>query len=397
MEQCADTASGLLDNLCACIYSAKVSDEVQFEFISRGSERLTGLGAQSVMSSAGGWLSVVHPDDLEEVESCYRRYAENGAGEEIEYRVMHADGSVRYVKDVSAVRNEGREVYVDGIVEDMTAIRRAEADLERTQMLQRIGGLAAGIAHEINTPIQFIGDNLTFLSDSFGSILDLIEKQKEVCDAVSGDIDDESAAVLESLEEAADLDFLKEELPQAIDQSRDGVKRVSKIVAAMRDFSHLDERRMARADINKALESCLVMVRNEVKYVADVRTEMDRALPGIVCCIDELNQVFMNLIINAAQSIEQKIKGTHNRGLITVGTLEEQDSIVVFVSDTGVGVSEEVSGRMFEPFFTTKPRGKGTGQGLAMAKTIVERKHKGKIEFETEPGQGATFKVCLPR
>jgi signal transduction histidine kinase len=199
-------------------------------------------------------------------------------------------------------------------------------------------------------------------------------------------------------EEDVDIDFLVEEIPQAIEQSQNGIKLVSTIVSAMRDFSHIDDRRKTSADLNKALASTIVILRNELKYVADVIKDFDENLPEIVCCVDDLHQVFLNLLINAAHSIEERINtGQTQRGEITVKTFQQGSEVIVSVSDTGMGISPEIREKIFEPFFTTKSKDrKGTGQGLAMVMSIVEGKHEGKVELTSEVGVGTTFTVKLP-
>jgi signal transduction histidine kinase len=266
-------------------------------------------------------------------------------------------------------------------------------------MLQSIGKLSAGIAHEINTPIQFLGDNMRFLDDSFKQMSELTRIYAKLRDSVSQDApDNEIVAEISSKEEEIEIDFLIDEIPQAIQQSLDGIKLVSKIVSAMRDFSHIDDRKMAAADLNKALGSTITILRNDLKYVADVEKQLDENLPEIVCCVDDMHQVFLNLLINAAHSIEEVIDaGSVQRGLITVKTFVQDQHVVIAIADTGGGIPPEIREKIFEPFFTTKKKnGKGTGQGLAMVLSIVHDKHNGRIELESEVGVGTTFTIKLP-
>jgi signal transduction histidine kinase len=214
------------------------------------------------------------------------------------------------------------------------------------------------------------------------------------------DMSNESRAAIEKVADAegqADLHFLAEEIPRAIEQSLDGIKRVVTMVVAMRDFSHIDERRMGLTDLNKALKSTIVILRNEIKYTADVKTDLDNNLPRVYCCADDMNQVFLNLLINAAHSIAEVVgTGARKRGLITVTSRREGDNVLILVSDTGTGIKLDIQDKIFDPFFTTKAPGKGTGQGLSLARSIVVDKHAGVLDFETEFGVGTTFTVRLP-
>jgi signal transduction histidine kinase len=269
-------------------------------------------------------------------------------------------------------------------------------------MIQNFGRLSAGIAHEINTPIQFIGDNMRFLSDSFEQVIDLLGMYKQISESIAQD-DMSAESRQDAIEKAgaveaeADLDFLTEEIPRAIEQSLDGIKRVLTIVSAMRDFSHIDERRMGPADLNKALESTIVLLRNEIKYIADVKTDLDKNLPMIYCCADDMNQVFLNLLINAAHSIAAAAESDDSgRGLITVSSRQHGKDVLISISDTGTGIGPQIQDKVFDPFFTTNQTGKGTGQGLTLARSIVVDKHGGSLEFETEIDVGTTFTVRLP-
>ncbi len=273
----------------------------------------------------------------------------------------------------------------------------ARRELERTQMLQNLGKLTAGIAHEINTPIQFIGDNLQFLSNGFTDILYLLaDYEKLITDiAETSDLKNHNDRI-NSVKEKTDIGFISREIPKAIAQSIDGIKRVSTMISAMRDFSHIDERRFALADLNKTIKSTIVILRNEIKYVADVETDLDENLPTVMCCIDEIQQVFLNLMINAAHSIRDVIEQNGERGLIKVSS-KVQDRYTVFtITDTGKGIPQDIKEKIFEPFFTTKGPGEGTGQGLSIVQSAIVEKHKGKIELESAEGVGTTFTIYIP-
>lgn len=292
------------------------------------------------------------------------------------------------------VKFDGEE-YCFGFARDITERRQLESQLRHAQKLEGIGQLAAGIAHEINTPTQFVTDNLTFLRDSWQSTHELLERyRKAILDAAPA-LPSGTAAALQQAERSCDLDFIAAEVPRAIDQSLDGARGVARIVRAMKEFSHPDSADKTATDLNKAIESTVTVARNEWKYVSDLVTEFDAALPLVVCYPGDINQVVLNLIVNAAHAIKEKVHDGE-KGRITVGTRRRSDCAEIFVTDTGNGIPEAIQTRVFDPFFTTKEVGKGTGQGLALAYTVVVKKHAGKIWFETKPWQGTTFFITLP-
>jgi two-component system NtrC family sensor kinase len=272
-------------------------------------------------------------------------------------------------------------------VRDLTEPRRMEVELQQAQKLEAVGRLAAGIAHEINTPIQFIGDNTHFLEDAFGAFSELMRKY---ADALPSDARD----AMRSVEEEADLAYLREQVPKTIVRTLEGVQRVATIVRAMREFAHPDHREMVATDLNRSIQATLEVARNEYKYVADVETDLGK-LPLVMCHAGDMNQVVLNIVINAAHAIADVVRGTSGRGKIRVSTRHDGGDVVVTISDSGSGIPEEVRHRIFEPFFTTKEVGRGTGQGLALARTIMA-KHRGSIAFETEPGKGSTFILRVP-
>jgi PAS domain S-box-containing protein len=303
-----------------------------------------------------------------------------------------------------AVDYSAKPVFKDGAIvgavvsfTDISEKRGMEVELRHAQKLEAVGRLAAGIAHEINTPIQFIGDIIRFLQNSFQDILALVAKYDEAGkEAATGSAVGAQVASLEDFREKIDWAYLRAEIPKATSQALDGVQRVATIVRAMKEFSHVDRSaEKTAADINKAIESTLIVARNEVKYVADVETDFG-AIPSVICHLGDLNQVFLNLLVNAAHAIADASAGTDKKGRIRVKTVCEADFVVVSIEDTGTGIPESVRGKVFEPFFTTKEVGKGTGQGLALARAIVVEKHGGSLTFDTQLGKGTTFYVRLP-
>jgi two-component system NtrC family sensor kinase len=292
------------------------------------------------------------------------------------------------------------------VARDVTERKRAELDrnameveLRHAQKLEAIGQLAAGIAHEINTPTQYIGDNIVFLKDAFGDVIDLVKEQSEMLkQAMTDKLPlDQVAAALERMD-ALDFDFLKDEIPRAIQQSQEGVARVTKIVGAMKEFSHPGGDVKEHLDINRAIESTTTVSRNEWKYVAELELEMDPDLPLVPCFPGEFNQVILNLVVNAAHAIEEKIggKSSSQKGLIRIQTSHAGKVATVRISDSGTGIPEHIRARIFEPFFTTKPVGKGTGQGLSIVHHVIVDKHGGSIELESKMGEGTTFILNFP-
>ncbi len=289
----------------------------------------------------------------------------------------------------------GGQLY-SGFVRDLREKKRLEVELRHAQRLESVGRLAAGIAHEINTPTQFVGDNVHFLEDAFQGVRSVLEAQRAVCaEAEHGQPAAATLAAARAAAEEADIDYLVTEIPKAIGQTLEGIGRIATIVKAMKEFAHPDTREKASADINRALQCTLTVARNELKYVADVETELGD-LPPVVCHLGDLNQVFLNLFVNAAHAIGDVVRGSGAKGRIRVATRRDGDDVVISVEDSGCGIPAEIRGKVFDPFFTTKEVGRGTGQGLALARSIVVDKHGGSLSFESTVGKGTTFHVRLP-
>ncbi|VAW99269.1 hypothetical protein MNBD_GAMMA20-1533 [hydrothermal vent metagenome] len=281
------------------------------------------------------------------------------------------------------------------LLQQMQERQRMEQELQLAHKLEAVGQLAAGIAHEINTPMQFIGDNVHFLREAFDDLLGLIEHYATLKDTVRKGGDGLALlAAIEAAEASADLDYLREHAPRAIERTLDGISRVCSIVSAMKVFSHPHNDK-APIDINAAIQTTLTVVRNEYKYVAEVDTEFGD-LPLVPCHGGDMNQVFLNLIVNAAHAIEAVQESGDDLGHIRIRTSYEDGLVVIAVSDTGCGIPEAIRHRIFDPFFTTKEVGRGTGQGLSMVRTIVVDKHGGSLNFDTEIGRGTTFFVRIP-
>lgn len=284
------------------------------------------------------------------------------------------------------------------LAEDISEQKILQMQLLQARKMESIGRLAAGIAHEINTPTQYIGDNIRFLKDAVDDLSKLHAEYDALLARVrkEGSGGGEATAISETAD-AIDLASLREEIPRAIDQSIEGVRRVAEIVKAMKEFSHPGGKEKQPSDINRAIENAVTVSRNEWRYTADLETKFDTGLPRVPILPGEFNQVVLNLIINASHAIGDAVSdqpGT--RGKISIKTRRVDDWVEVLVSDTGNGIPEEARERVFDPFFTTKEAGKGTGQGLAIAYAVIVDKHLGKLDFETAIGEGTTFRIRLP-
>jgi PAS domain S-box-containing protein len=317
-------------------------------------------------------------------------------GRTIELFGQRKDGTEVPVElSLSSVQLDGAW-HAIGILRDVTQRRQTESQLAQAQKMESIGQLAAGIAHEINTPTQYIGDNTRFLLDAFTSLGGLLERYRGII-PVLGEFRPDLQQEIAVAENAADLAYLLEEVPRAIAQSQDGVQRVTQIVRAMREFSHPGSQEKKLVDLNHAIETTRLVARNEWKYTAEFEVDLDPGLPPAWCHAGEINQVLLNLVINAAQAISAcGDRPDGSRGRIRVTTRHAGEWAEIRVSDTGCGVPEAVRDRIFDPFFTTKEPGKGTGQGLALAYQAVVKRHGGSITFESEVGRGTTFIVRLP-
>lgn len=279
------------------------------------------------------------------------------------------------------------ELQFFGVIDDITESKSLQAQLAQAQKLEAIGQLAAGVAHEINTPIQYIGDNLLAVQ---GYMSEIVAYQQ----ALSALADQNLKLQLDELAKQYDLPFILEDSPKALQQAYEGVGRVTQIVKAMKSFSHVDASHGKQTiDLHDALNNTLIISRNNTKYIAEIETDYDPDVGFIECYPSELNQVFLNLIINAAHAIEEKQAGM---GKIRIVTRKLDDVVEILISDNGAGIPEQIREKVFNLFFTTKKVGKGTGQGLSLSHNIIVEKHQGKLFFESSPGIGTIFHIQLP-
>jgi len=276
--------------------------------------------------------------------------------------------------------------------------KRMETELARAQRLESIGRLAAGIAHEINTPNQYIGDNIRFMGQAFVELRRLIDAFRRLLQGVKeASVTDLLVADTEAALHQADPDYLVGEIPRAAREALEGVESVARTVRAMKAFAQAEGERKTPIHVGQSIENAIIVCRNEWKHVADVVTDFDPDLPLVPCVPGQFNEVILNLLRNAAQAIAEAVKtGSPQKGRITVRARRDADKVEIRIEDTGIGIPEEIRSRVFDPFFTTRPVGQGTGQGLAVAHAIVVQGHGGTITFETQPGRGTTFVIRLP-
>ena len=319
----------------------------------------------------------------------------------------HVDGDVFWKKDGSSFSTDfivcptrGDNNEITGAVltfRNLTEQRLQEANRIHSMKLESIGELAAGIAHEINTPIQFVGSNLSFLRESFDDLLSLLNEYSTLhglCD--SAGTCPAKFQQINALKERIDLDYLLEETPTAFEQTMSGVERVSKLVLGLKGFAHSgNSEDKQSANVNDIINNALVVCRNAYKYVADLETNFGE-IPDIPVYPGDVGQVIINLVVNAAHAIADVKKADHSLGKISITTMLEDNEVVISVTDTGGGIPENIRQRVFDPFFSTKDVGRGSGQGLAISRTIVHDKHNGEISFSSQTGVGTTFVVRLP-
>jgi PAS domain S-box-containing protein len=263
-------------------------------------------------------------------------------------------------------------------------LERMETELRLAQKLEAVGKLAAGVAHEINTPVQFIGDNIHFLREAYDEV------RVEL-----GRLADSATEETKAGGENVDLPYLDAQVPSAFQQVAEGVNRIAKIVRAMKAFAHDGRGKKTNYDVNHGLETTFQIAQSEFKHVADVEFDLGE-VPLVYCEGDQINQVFLNLIVNAAHAIQDVVGNTGRRGKLSAKTRKDADSVVVSIGDTGTGIADEVRNKMFDLFFSTKEVGRGTGQGLSLVWSVVVEKHGGNVWVDTEVGVGTTFHVRLP-
>jgi PAS domain S-box-containing protein len=340
-----------------------------------------------------------HAPEDESRQALIERCRSSEALQGVEMRLRKKEGEALHLCLWTApLRHaEGEITGTVAAILDVTEQKRLEMQLAQTHKLESIGQLAAGVAHEINTPIQYVGDNTRFLNDAFTAVAELLEAYDRLLAAAkNGGAKPDLLHQIETQARETDVAYLRNEIPKAIHQSLEGVEQVARIVRAMKEFSHPGLLEKTVVDVNRAIESTIIVSRNEWRYVADLVADLDPDLPPVLCLPGELSQVILNLIVNAAHAVADMKEQVGSKGTIKVTTRRDQEWAEIRVTDTGIGIPESVRPNIFNPFFTTKEVGKGTGQGLALVHSVVVQKHGGSVSFDTEVGVGTTFVVRLP-
>ena len=406
LEQSEKRLTDILDSLDSIVWAVE-PDTLKMLYLSKAAHEVSGRPVEDFFNDSQLWLNIIDSVDRKRVENSLADLMTSGV-QKITYRIRRPDGQLRWLlHHMRIVFDEaGAPLRIDGITVDVTQhknaddllkqrneelqtaldkIQEVQRQLVQSEKLSSIGQLAAGVAHEINNPIGYINSNLTSLRNYVEELLALVaiyENIESVC------TDTEQLREIQELKHKIDLEFIKTDVIDLLDESHEGASRVKKIVQDLKDFSHTGgDDDWQWADLHIGLESTLNIVNNEIKYKASVIKKLGN-LPQVWCLPHQLNQVFMNLLVNAAHAIE-------NEGTITVSTGTENDHIWVEVSDTGKGIAPEHIDKIFDPFFTTKPMGKGTGLGLSVSYNII-KKHNGEIRLDSRVGEGATFRIVLP-
>lgn len=329
----------------------------------------------------------------EEAKGMVQKAAEQGkASKETSFLVSKEGSNIPVILSVSPIVDKNSAVTgVIIIAHDKREQKRLEDQLFQVQKLEAIGQLAAGVAHEINTPMQYIGDNVQFLKDSFEDLLQLVEKAEALITTENPGAEDYKA-----LRKKLDFEYLKDEMPKALTQTTEGVVNVTKIVRSLKAFSHPGSESMDFHDINQVIRDVSVVCRNEWKYVADLELNLDEGIGLVPCYLGEFNQALLNMVVNASHAVGDAIaERGEEKGKITISTVKTEEAIQIVIEDNGGGIPDEIKQKIFDPFFTTKDVGKGTGQGLALVQKIVIQRHKGKIHLESEAGH-TRFTLELP-
>ncbi len=385
-----------LDAIMECIpaFILVVDQQHRIRFINRA---FPNLKMEDVIGSDS--TDYLPPATREKHRQGLERILATGVSETSEAVVEGPDGTICLSTHASPLRQGDTITGVVLVTYDITELKRTTAELSATQRMAAVGTLAAGVAHEINTPIQFVNDSVHFLRDASHDAFQLIQDMMRVLRVAQEGRPAsellEAVATAAAREANADLPYLRVNVPKAFERCLDGLSRVSTIVRSLKEFAHPAQDEMAPTDLNRAIQTTLTIARTEYKYVAELETSFG-AIPPVVCFINDLNQVVLNLVVNAAHAIADVVRGTSMLGRITVRTWHDADHVFIAVGDTGSGIPMAIRHRIFEPFFTTKEVGRGTGQGLAHAWTVVKTKHGGDLTFESFIGRGTTFTIKLP-
>lgn len=376
---------------------AILDDDLNCRYTSPSYEHVLGYSPEELRNS--GLFSYIQKDDQNRILRLLKLKNEKAKSWKFEYRFKHKNGRYltiesrgRYIQNTASYG--GQFVFYG---HDITDRKKMEVELRHAQKMESIGQLAAGIAHEINTPTQYVGDNLLFLNNSFNSLLNLLGRVHDIVETPTDPPGNQD--LIEHLKKIyleADWGYLAEEIPEALEQTMNGVSHVSRIVKCMKEFSHPGTEDKIPMDLNKAIESVITVSKNEWKYVADLETDLESDLPCTLGYPGEMSQAVLNLITNSAHAIADVSKDENQKGKIKITTRYTGSQLEIRISDTGSGIPKAIREKIFEPFFTTKEVGKGSGQGLSIVHSVIVEKHGGKIDTLSEPGKGTTFVLSIP-
>ena len=372
------------------------SGHVEYPYISSSNRKLARFPSRLIEDGILEGCEMVHPDDREFVMNALRPALMAPKPMAHDFRLIMDDGKAHWVHCTAyPTVLESGAVCWDGLLLDIDDRKSLEAQLAQSQKLEAVGQLAAGIAHEINTPTQYVSDNMHFIKDAFEDIMQLAEACREC--AKDRQVTAEKLAYIRHLEQESDLEYLKEEVPAAIEQAQEGLQNIAGIIGAMKQFSHPGTDEMGSVDINMLLQNTVTISRNEWKYVAKVEMDLSPEACQITGYSNQLGQVFLNLIVNAAHAIAGIGGEKRNQeGKIFISSRMAGEFLEIRIADNGPGIPREIREKVFNPFFTTKDVGKGTGQGLAIAYDIVVNKHKGSLRLQSSDDAGAEFIILLP-
>ncbi|WP_457674111.1 ATP-binding protein [Thiolapillus sp.] len=394
----ADQIHAITRNLSGIIFRRidYPDGRVEYPYISSSDRKLAHFPSWLLEKGVLEGCEMVHPDDREMVKGVLRPGLKEPKPMAHDFRLVMENGKTHWVHCTAfPTVLESGAVCWDGLLLDIDDRKSLEAQLAQSQKLEAVGQLAAGIAHEINTPTQYVSDNTHFIREAFEDIIHLLGVYREY--VLDGESSGVSRADLVGLEDEIDLEYLKKEVPAAIEQAQEGLQSISRIIGAMKQFSHPGTDEMGTVDINKLLQNTVTISRNEWKYVARVDMDLSPEICHVTGYSNQLGQVFLNLIVNAAHAIAG-IGGEkrEEEGRISISSRMADDSLEIRIADNGPGIPRDMMEKVFNPFFTTKEVGKGTGQGLAIAHDIIVNKHKGSLTLQTMDEPGAEFVIRLP-
>lgn len=407
ITQSQQELSSLINSIDGVLWKFNLNPH-RYTYVSKQVEHFLGCTPTEVLNNPSYIMERIIPEDVDRVRKQMSNFFSlDTRSQALEFQMRRDDGEMIAIRNiVTPVIENGEVTKFHGVMLDISREKKMQEEhkfledqLKQAQKLEAIGQLAAGVAHEINTPTQFVGDNLHYLEDAFSDLQQIYTLYAQLVKASDGGENiNNLIEQIRTSEEEIDLTYLFEDIPSSIEQALEGTGRIRDIVKAMKEFSHPGSTNKEKVDLNNAIKSTVTVARNEWKYVAEVETDLAENLPPVEVQPGEFNQVILNIVVNAAHAIENKHHNENSEqlGKIKIHTKQQDDSILINISDTGGGIPEDIKERVFDPFFTTKEVGKGTGQGLAIAYSVIVDKHQGQISLQTTPGEGTTFTIRLP-